>query len=152
MSTEPRDVLAREVGSWAAEITVHIGPGAPSVSHGRLEGRLVAGGAWLVTEYRNPGTGFEGHGVYGWDAVACAFTGTWVDNGTMALRVMHGRWDPDSETMVYEAHIEHPTAMTHRQITRWHGRDARDFSSSVVFPDGKERLVMTAQYRRIGAA
>ena len=65
------DVLKKDVGDWLAEITITPGLGAPQQkSKGRMTGKLISGGRWLVTEFKNLTTGFEGHGIYGYDKAA----------------------------------------------------------------------------------
>ena len=58
--------LGKDVGEWNAGTPQ---PGAaPQSSKGRLSGRLISGGRWLVTDFKNHTTGFEGHGIYGYNA------------------------------------------------------------------------------------
>jgi hypothetical protein len=147
---DPNEILSRDLGEWDAEITVLAGP-APSVSHGRMSARLVAGGRWLVMDYENPESGFGGHGVYGWDESAARFVGTWVDNMTGTLRIMHGTADADG-VVSYEVEIPTPGGpMVNRQRTSAPSADVRRFTSAMVGPDGSEFPVMEAIYRRRSA-
>src|SRR4051812_24742132 len=90
--------LAGDVGTWSAEMVVN-GPTGPQRSVGTSVSRLV-GGRWLVTDFKNE-TGFEGHGVYGFDPARGCFVGTWVDDMRPFLTVMEGRWDEATRTMTY---------------------------------------------------
>ena len=148
MTSPETAVLRKDVGTWDAEITVLSGPGAPSVSRGVLHNKLVAGDRWLVSEYHNESTGFGGHGLYGWDPIQGCYVGTWVDNQTRTLRIMRGQWDAATDTMTYEVEIDGPQPMTNRQITRTLDEVTSEFRSSIVLPDGEERVVMTALYRK----
>ena len=87
--------LRKDVGEWNAEITVTPQPGAaPQASTGRLSGRLICGGRWLVTEFKNQTTGFEGHGIYGYNAASSRYVGTWVDSMQNHLWKYEGTVDP----------------------------------------------------------
>lgn len=145
----PLERLARDVGTYDAEITVHLGPGAPSVSRGTLTGRLVAGDRWLVLDYLNPDSGFGGHGVYGWDAAQGCFVGTWVDNMTGSLRILRGHVDEPTGAVVYEGALDGPHGpMRTRETTTWDGPATRRFTSEVAVGDGPWMTVMSAAYKR----
>lgn len=145
---DPQAILSRDVGVWRADVTVHMGPNAPSTSTGSMTGRLVAGGRWLVLDYLNPESGFGGHGVYGWDAAADCFVGTWVDNMTGTLRVMRGTWDEATGAVTYEGEIVGPPTFKNRQVTTAPTGGVRHFSSDILLPDGQWAQVMSAVYTR----
>jgi hypothetical protein len=55
-------------------------PGAPpQSSRGVIVNRLVCGGLWLVSEFHNETTGFDGHGIFGYDVQKKKYVGTWID-------------------------------------------------------------------------
>src|SRR5580692_10622765 len=70
-------VFEKDVGTWDADVEVRM-PGAPlQTSRGVAVNRLVCGGLWLVGDFRNETSGFEGHGVYGYDPQTKKYVGTW---------------------------------------------------------------------------
>ena len=87
-------VLAEDVGTWDTELSITPYPGAdPQLTRGAAVSRLV-GGRWLVTDQRTE-SGFEGHGVYGWNQDLGAYVSAWVDimGGGIARGAVYGKSD-----------------------------------------------------------
>jgi hypothetical protein len=148
MTVDEIDVLRDDVGTWDADVVVRTaGPPVPP-SKGRSENRLV-GGRWLVIDFRNE-SGFEGHGVTGWDATRQAYVSTWVDTARTFLVVGEGRWDPEARTMTVTFEAVLPDGRRHRwrEVTERPDTDTRVFRSLMPGPDGSEQEVMTVTYRR----
>ena len=143
-------VLARDVGVWDAEVEFRTAPGAaPLVSHGVLSNRLACGGRWLLADFRDEASGFEGHGIYGWDASRRAYAGTWVDNERSFLAVGEGTWDPGTQAMVYRWEAEvGGRRLRWREITDKSRKDILVFRSFLPAPAGGEFERMTVTYRR----
>jgi len=144
-------VFQKDVGTWDAHIVVRPGPGQPEqVSRGVTVNRLVAGGRWLVTEFRNETTGFEGHGVYGWDATKKKYVGTWVDDMRSFLSVAEGTWDEQARTMTYRNELTRPdgNVMRWREVTESRDADTQVFRTLFAGPDGSEFEAMTVTYTR----
>src|SRR6185295_15919610 len=94
-------LLARDAGTWDAEISIRPGPGAPPIpSRGVSVGKMGCGGRWLLVDFKNE-TGFEGHGVYGYDPARRAYVSTWVDNVRSFLVVAVGHHDGERRTTTY---------------------------------------------------
>ncbi len=146
------EVLSADVGTWDADVLVRPSPGAaPIPSKGVMTSRLVAGGRWLVTEFRNESTGFEGHGIYGWDPTRRSYVATWVDNERTFLTVGEGTWDPAAHTMTYRWQAEaRGRTLRWRDVSDKHEHGKLVFRSFVPGPDGAEFEMMTVTYRRRG--
>lgn len=145
------ELLKKDVGEWDASITVTPSPGAaPQESKGRLVGRLICGGRWLITEFKNHTTGFEGHGVYGYNAAAKRFVGTWVDDMRTNLYVGEGTWDAASRTMTYvwSASLPNGQAMAWKETSHAVSDNEQIFRVLFPGPDGAEFEMMRAVYRR----
>ena len=145
------DRLKKEVGEWNAAITITPAPGAaPQESTGRLVGRLISGGRWLVTDFRNHTTGFEGHGIYGYNAAAGRYVGTWVDDMRSQIYVGEGEWDEASQTMTYtwSATLPNGQAMNWKETSRTTAANERVFRVVFPGPDGKDFEMMRVLYRR----
>lgn len=143
--------LCKDLGEWDAEITVTPQPDAPPQrSTGRLSGRLICGGRWLVTDFKNHTTGFEGHGIYGYNAASSLYVGTWVDDMRTNLYVGEGQWDEATATMTYrwKATMSNGQAMAWRETSQLVSSDEQLFR--VLFPiqDGSDFEMMRAVYRR----
>src|SRR5262245_15658768 len=74
-------VFAADAGPWDVGVEARPVPGAPAVvSSGIATSWLVCGGMWLVSDFKNETSGFEGHGIYGFDPVKQKYVGIWVDS------------------------------------------------------------------------
>lgn len=140
-------VLAGDVGTWDAQVVVRP-PGAPPLpSRGVAVSRLACGGKWLITDFTNE-SGFEGHGVYGWDPARGKYVSTWVDSMRTFLVVAEGSFDPATRTMSFVAQAEiNGHRMTWREDTRRLDDDTREFRQVFLTPEG-EMETMAVTYRR----
>jgi uncharacterized protein DUF1579 len=143
-------VLAKDVGTWDAEVVVRAGPGAPPLpSRGKSVSRLACGGRWLVTDFDNE-SGFEGHGVTGYDPRKGCYVSTWVDNMRTFLAVAEGSWDAEKRTMtfVYSATLPDGRTLRWREETRSVDDDTQLFRQVMPGPDGTEVETLAVTYRR----
>jgi Protein of unknown function (DUF1579) len=143
--------LQNDVGDWNAEITVTPQPGAaPQASTGRLTGRLISGGRWLVLDFKNHTTGFEGHGLYGFNPASGRYVGTWVDDMRTNLYLGEGDWDSATSTMTYHWKAAMPDGrnMAWRETTKRISDNEKEFRVVFSSPDGSEFEMMRAIYRR----
>ena len=150
-TTPELDLLKKDIGDWDAAITVTPQPGAePQQSKGRLSGRLISGGRWLVTDFKNLTTGFEGHGIYGYNAAAKRYVGTWVDDMRSNIYVGEGTWDAATRTMTYEWRAAMPNgqAMVWKETSQMISDTEQVFRVLFPQPDGSEFEMMRATYRK----
>jgi hypothetical protein len=143
------EVLSADVGLWRAAVEVRPGPDVPvQTSEGTMICRMC--GPWLVSDFKNETSGFEGHGIYGWDSVKRKYVGTWVDLMRRGLVVMEGKWDEPARTMTFVGEMTRPdgSRMRWREVTERPEADVRVFRSFVPSPQGGEFEVMTVRYRR----
>ena len=143
-------VLEKDVGTWDAQVTFRF-PGAEAhVSHGTMTSRLIAGGKWLVSDFRNDSTDFEGHGVYGYDPQKRKYVGSWVDTAGPSLHSMEGDWDPERRvmTMMVETTTPDGRPFRMRQVTECPSPTRQTFRSFVPMPGAGEHEIMTVTYTR----
>ncbi len=143
--------LHKDVGEWEAEITIRPQPGAePQLSKGRLKGHLICGGRWLVTEFANHTTGFEGHGVYGFNPATSRYVGTWVDDMRSNLYVAEGDWDETALTMTFHwtATMPDGRVMAWKETSKLVSENEQLFRVLFPLPDGSEFEMMRVNYRR----
>ena len=139
------EVFRKDVGTWDASVEVRPEPGQPPQrSQGVSVNRLISGGKWLVAEFKND-SGFEGHGVYGWDPARGKYVGTWVDDMRSSIYVAEGEWDAATRTMTFRFEVR---GMRWRETTETVDADTQIFRSFMPGPDGKEFEMMTVTYRR----
>jgi hypothetical protein len=141
-------VFDKDIGEWDVDIAV-TPPGAPGPnrSKGRASNRLV-GGRWLVCDYRSD-SGFEGHGVYGFDPSLGRYVGTWVDGMQSAFARSVGTWDAESRTMTYETETTHQgRPFRYRETTTTLPDGSLEYRNLVPMPDGSEHVLIHSIYRR----
>ena len=143
-------VFDLDVGTWDADILVTPQPDAPPVpSRGVAKNRLACGGRWLITDFENETSGFEGHGVYGYDPAKQKYVGTWVDNMRSFLAVAEGKWDKDTMTMTYTTEAEiGGKKVKWREVTDKKQPDVMVFKQYFPKPGGGESVMMEVTYRR----
>jgi hypothetical protein len=142
------EVLAADIGLWRAAVEVRPAPDAPlQTSEGAMTCRLC--GPWLISDFKNETSGFEGHGIYGWDSIEGRYVGTWVDPMRRGIVLMHGKWDPGTRTLTFVGEMTRPdgSRMRWREATERPEDDVRIFRSFVPSPQG-EFEVMVVRYRR----
>jgi hypothetical protein len=145
------ELLKSDVGTWDASIEVNVVPGTPPQgSRGVARNRLACGGMWLITDFLNETTGFEGHGIYGWDPAKGKYVGTWIDPMRTFIAVSEGTYDPATRTMTmwFETAGPQGKPMKWREVTERKDADTRVWRSIMSSPDSKEFEVMKALYTR----
>jgi hypothetical protein len=143
------ELLAEDAGVWRAQVEVRPAPGAQArMSEGTLISRMC--GPWLVSDFKNETSGFEGHGICGWDSIANRYVGTWVDPMRRGLVVMHGKWNEQARTLTFIGEMTRPdgSRIRWREVTERPEDDVRVFRSFVPSPDGGEFEAMTVRYDR----
>jgi hypothetical protein len=99
-------------------------------------------------DFRNETTGFEGHGVYGWDAARGAYVGTWVDDMRPFMALGEGQWDESSRTMTWHTDCPSPQG-TMRLRETMQALDAATQVMRVFVPTpAGEHEMLTATYRK----
>ena len=144
------EILQKDVGTWDAAVEIRF-PGVPAqLSEGEATNRLICGGLWLVSDFRNQTTGFEGHGVYGYDPAKKKYVGTWVDPMRTFLVVAEGTWDPATRTLTMSTEATGPGGkpMRWRELTTTVDADTLRWRQLVPMPDGSEHEMMIVTYRR----
>ena len=144
-------LLAKDVGEWDADLTITPGPGAPpQLSKGHLTGRLISGGRWLVLDFKNHTTGFEGCGIFGYNPAAKRYVGTWVDDMRTNIHVGEGEWDPATRTMTYNwsAPMAEGKVMTWRETTQDLSDREKLYRVLFPLPDGGDFEMMRVTYVR----
>lgn len=145
-------LLQKDVGDWDGTLTITPGPGAtPQESKGRLTGKVISGGRWLILDFKNQTTGFEGHGIYGYNAARKRYVGTWVDDMRGDLYVADGDWDAATKTFTYHWSATMPNGgkMTWTETSEKVSDMEQIFRVFFPQPDGTSFEMMRAVYRKV---
>ena len=144
-------VFAHWAGSWDADMEIRPGPGVEPLKMKAVSvRRLIAGGRWLITEHKAD-SGFEGHGILGWDASAKRYSAVWVDNMQAAIAKGLGDWDGEKRSLAVEMEVMHQgQAMGYRETTTTLEEGRQVYTSTVSLPEGKsfEMLKITYTLRK----
>ena len=149
--TLEHELFKSDVGTWDVKIEINMAPGAPpQESKGVARNRLACGGLWLIMEFLNETTCFEGHGIYGYDPAKGKYVGTWVDPMRTFLTISEGSYDSATKTMTMWFEIAGPQgkSMKWREVTERKDDDTRVWRSIMKGADGHEFEVMKALYTR----
>ena len=147
--SEATGVFAKDVGEWEVEMEIRPAPGVPPVQmKGTSSNRLIGGGRWLVIDHKAD-SGFEGHGIYGWDASTGKYTGVWVDSMQTCITKAEGTWDPAARTMTFVTTGTHgDKPIRYREITESKEDGTRVYRNLIPLPNGEEFEMIRAIHRR----
>ncbi|HEY8972501.1 MAG TPA: DUF1579 domain-containing protein [Puia sp.] len=93
---EIHKMMAKSVGSWTADISMWMQPGAsPMKSTGEMKNEMILGGRYLKgTNTGNfMGQPFEGISTTAYDNAKKMFINTWIDNMGTGIMTLTGTWD-----------------------------------------------------------
>ncbi|MCI0587314.1 MAG: DUF1579 domain-containing protein [Planctomycetes bacterium] len=147
-------VLAKQAGSWDAEIVMAGSPEMPGgmKSKGSETCRLLQGGLWLLSDFQGEmmGMPFHGHGISGYDPEKKKTVGAWVDSMGTHLGTFEGDADPTGkkQTSMMMAPGMTGEMVKHTMVHTWIDDDTRTFKMSLPGPDGKDFEAMTITYKR----
>lgn len=146
---EANAVFDKDVGTWDAEMEIRPAPDAPVIRvTGVSHNRRIADGRWLVVDYK-ASSGFEGHGIYGWDPARDAYVGVWADSTHSALAHATGTWDAASKTMTFESEARiGDRTIRYREVTQTLDDGSLLYRNVVPLSDGKEFDLIRGIYRR----
>ena len=152
---EQHAVLASLAGTFNAEVTHQMAPGAPAqTSQGMEVSTMILGGRFLQSSYEGEAMGmpFQGLGTLGYDNLTEQYVSTWMDS--MGTNIMVARGTAGNDANVLNLSVEPfmcpmtGTAKSGRQVTTIHDANHHTFQWYEVLPDGNEFLAMTIKYTR----
>lgn len=151
--SEGHQRLAGMVGTWDAEVTSFMAPGAPTKSKGTSESRPVLGGRWIEEKFTGDMSGqpFEGLGHTGYDNYKKKYIGTWTDNMSTAVMMSEGTFDASGKVLTSTATMDDVMtgkSATLRMVTTIVDPDHHVFEMYGPGPDGKEGKQMEIHYTR----
>ena len=143
------EVFEKDVGDWDVEMEIRPAPEAPPIRFKAVStSRRIGGGRWLVVDHRAE-TGFEGHGIYGWDPSTGKYTGAWVDSTQTSITRSEGTWDAAARTMTFVTSGTHgDKPIGYREVTESMPDGTRVYRNLIPMPDGGEFEMIRAVYRK----
>ncbi|MBT0608657.1 DUF1579 domain-containing protein [Aequorivita echinoideorum] len=108
---EPHQWLAKEEGTWNAEMTFWMGPDAPpEKANSTANIKMILGGRYQEAVYTGEmmGMPFEGRSTIGYDNAAKKWTSTWIDNMGTGIMIMNGTSEDGGKTSNFEGTFVDP--------------------------------------------
>jgi len=157
-TTEEHEMLEAFVGTFAAKVSMWMGPGDPMVSTGVMNNTMELGGRFLHQSYIGDATDgpfpeFEGRGYWGYNTTTKKWEGFWIDTATTAMQTEQGDVDASGTTWTMigpeQVHPASGEMMRKKSIIRLRDRDHHAMEMSFITADGEQK-VMEIHYTRQG--
>jgi len=151
--------LAKEVGTWDAEIKVWMqGPDAPpETTKGEERISLLPGGLWLTSEFKGEmgGKDFHGRGLSGYDPAKKKYVDVWIDSTDPHVTTLEGEYDEATKTLTshgksIDPHSGSPYDIKTESVRK--GPDLRVFTFHIKNKDtgGEYLKILEMTYKRRG--
>ncbi|HYE02548.1 MAG TPA: DUF1579 domain-containing protein [Phycisphaerales bacterium] len=111
MPGREHEMLAKGVGTWDAQATFWMQPGAPPMeSAGTAVMTMELDGRWLKQEYTSSfmNMPFRGIGYTGYDNIKKKYVSTWMDTMSTSMMASEGTFDPATNTYHYTGSFQDP--------------------------------------------
>ncbi len=146
-------VLAQDVGTWDAVVTLAGPPGAPAMTSKGVEvSTMGCGGLCLITDFKGEimGNVFQGHGTTAFDAVAKKYVGSWADSMSAGIASSEATYDAASKKLTGTMAARDMTGnmSKSRTVSEYPDADHRVMTMFMTMPDGTEMQTMTISYTR----
>lgn len=150
---EQHEELAKRVGTWDFEHTMHMPGMPPTTSKGTSVHTMDLDGRWLRDDTTSSimGQPYKGLGFTGYDMAIEKHIFVWLDNMGTGMIAGVGDWDEETKTVTYQTHSSDPvTGKTKfgRTMIQWISDDAHVMKTYSLDPEGNERLEMEIAYTR----
>jgi hypothetical protein len=139
---EAHKVLAKDAGTWDAEIKMYMqGPDGPPTTYTGVEtNELVSGGLFSrsVFKARMGDRDYEGHGLNGYDGNSKEYVSLWADSLNGAPSVVKGTYDPAKKELTSLTTVKDPAGQELKQkmVTRYVDDRTREFRIFLVLDLG----------------
>lgn len=107
----PHKHLESAVGTWDADVTMWMAPGAePMKTKGTMETTMILGGRYQQSVHKMDWNGmpFEGVSVVGYDNALKKYQSTWVDNFGTGVMMMEGTHNESTKTTAMKGKMTDP--------------------------------------------
>ncbi|HEY4209068.1 MAG TPA: DUF1579 domain-containing protein [Puia sp.] len=152
---EIHKMMAKSVGTWTADISMWMQPGAaPMTSTGEMKNEMILGGRYLKgTNTGNfMGQPFEGISTTGYDNAKKIFINSWIDNMGTGIMTLTGTWDATTNSITFTGTMVDPGSgkdVPIRQVLKMGDENHETMEMYAnVGPDGKEFKTMEIKFTR----
>lgn len=146
-------MLASEVGTWKATMTMYMDPANPTKSEATSEIKMVMGGRYQESHYKGKmeGMDFEGVATVGYNNASKKFESTWKDNMGTGLMFTTGDYDPASKTITFTGSTVDPMTKQEKKFKEIYtivDNNTRKMEMFDTDPSGKEYKSMEIELKR----
>lgn len=134
-----QDLQEKEAGVWDGEMTMWMAPDTePMVMPVVETNTMMEGGMWLLSEFVSGP--FKGKGQFGYDPIKKKHVGTWIDNMSPHLGVMHGQMNDKGELVMHSTGYNPQTHEEEKMksVTKYLGDGQKEFVMYKKAKDGDE--------------
>ncbi len=146
------EILARNVGTWKAEMTTYDNPEAPTKSEGISTYEIILGGRYLQGKHKSEFGGMEMNGIEitGYDNAKKKFFSAWLDNFGTGLLYQEGDYDEAAKTLTLSGSSIDPFGkeIKVRQILKNFDEET-SYMEMYMEQDGKETKWMDIKFTRV---
>ncbi|RYZ18574.1 MAG: DUF1579 domain-containing protein [Chitinophagaceae bacterium] len=141
-------------GTWEAEVTMWMSPGAPEQkSTMTTENKMLLGDRYQqsVSKGEMMGAHFEGISTTAFDNHKKKFISTWIDNMGTGVMTMEGSWDSTTKTINFAGRMMDPMLAQEVDVRETFTFIDRDHHLMQMYgkgDDGKECKTMQIHFRR----
>lgn len=151
--TPQHEEMAREAGTWDADVKMWPAPGAEPMMSKATETNTMLGKFWLLSEFQGDFGGMEytGRGQFGYDPAAKKCVGTWIDTISPYIQKMEGNYDTQTHTLTMNTEgfdFQTNKVMKGKNVTTYIDNNTKKFEMFAPGPDGKMFKVMEIMYKR----
>ncbi len=145
--------MAKQVGTWEAEMSSWMGPGDPVKSKATETVSMIMNGLYQSSTYSSVmmGMPFTGQGTLGYDNAKKIFVLTWIDSFGSGIIFMTGTYNEKTKSLELKGKQTDPITGKDsdiRQVNVYHDDDSYTSTMYGTGPDGKETKFMEGTLRR----
>lgn len=150
---EMHKALAKDAGTWTAEMTMWMTPDAPpQKSTGTSTNKMIMGGRYQQSSFKGDfgGMPFEGQGTVGYDNAKKAYVSTWLDNMGTGIMVMEGTYDAANKAINFTGKSVDASGKqcSMREVFKLVDDKTQVMEMYVTYPGGKEYKNMEITFKR----
>ncbi|GAB4091274.1 DUF1579 domain-containing protein [Flaviaesturariibacter terrae] len=155
MTPGPEQKMLKEAnGTWDAEVTMWMGPGAPEQKASMTTvNKMLLGDRYQQSTHSGNmmGMSFEGISTLAFDNHKKKFVSTWIDNMGTGIVEMEGSFDSTTKTISFTGRMMDPSLAEETNVRETYTLLDADHHLMQMYgtgPDGKEFKTMQVHYRR----
>ncbi len=151
---EAHKLLAKDNGTWAADITFYMAPGAePSTAKATATYEMILDGRYQRGIHKGDmmGMPFEGISTTGYDNARKVYINTFIDNMGTGVMYSEGKYDPAKKAIEFKGKQTDPMTgktMDFREVIKFIDDNTQEMEMYMTH-DGKEFKSMVIKSKRV---